>query len=830
MKGAFSSPETIVALASLRSLFPDTPYGFESGGHPRDIPKLTHRQLREYHGRFYHPSNCKIFLYGNIPTPRTLKFLEENFLKSSRHAESNSAIAVQPRWKQPRTLERTFPAAAGNARDLRGKSSVTLNWLAIPVTDPVKLLSFEVLSELLVGNEGAPLHKALLESRLGDDLSPATGLDTELGELVFTAGLRGTDPERAGDIEELVLATLSRLSDGGVPDESVQAALQRIEFRNREIVRGGRPYSLTLMRRTLRGWLHGSDPEITLEFQRWFDVLKGLVGGGRYFEDLIEGYLLANNHRSTVVVRPDPKQQSREAEEERTELRALRESLDAVGIRKIENDGKRLRSFQEQEESPEIVAGIPALHLEDLKSEVETISTETVLPDLGTPVLFHDLFTNGIVYLDLVFDTSKIAAHFFDLLPLFSWAVRGSGLPGIPYYDVARRLSLLTGGFGSALSADTSVASPNHIHQKLIFRVKMLEQNLEEAVSLVRDLLLRSDFRDLDRLQTIVLEIRNDMKASLVPGGSHYASLRAGSRLRPALAFEERWKGISQYLFVSQLCKDLDGNASRLASSLESTRAALLASSAPTLNLTCEQKAVEKIAPVLRELVSSISAASNNALSPAEPAETVGGNGGSRGAGSVETLIGSMNVSFVAHAIPASTFGSRENAHEAVLSHYLYTGFLWERVRMKGGAYGAGASSNGLESLFGFYSYRDPNTVATLDAFRQALSFAAGREIEDGAFEKVVLGAAGKEERPMAPGEKGFVALKRQLLGISDAQRQSRRDALIACTPQELRVAAERLLSGFDEGTTAILTHKDAAEKEGRRLLDLKPLSLHLPD
>jgi Zn-dependent M16 (insulinase) family peptidase len=825
MKGVFSSPESIVAYASMRSLFPDTPYGFESGGHPRAIASLTHGELRAFHNRFYHPGNCRIFLYGNIPTPRTLEFLEVNFLKSFGPAEIDSHLVLQPRWREPRRVEQTFPMDAVTPENLKKKSSVTLNWLTVPVGDPLKLLSFEVLTEILIGNEGAPLHRALLESKLGHDLSPSSGLETELNELTFSVGLRGTEPESADGIESVVFETLRALVDRGVPEEAVQAALHRVEFRNREIKRGGRPYSLTLMRRAMRGWLHGSDPETTLEFQHWMDVLKAEVAKGGYFERLVEGYLIANPHRTTVVVRPDPDQQKRDEEVEKNELFSLKQAMGREGLRRLQVDLDKLKVFQEQQDSPEILSRIPALHLNDLRREVEKIPTERIDPG---PILYHDLYTNGIVYLDLAFDTSGVGEQLRHLLPLFSRALRGSGLPGIPYYDVARKLSLYTGGFGASLSADTKVVSPRDVEERLVLRVKMLEQNVQAAVALVRDLLLSADFQDLERMRTIVLEMRNDLKASLVPAGSHYAALRAGGRVSPALAIEEQWKGISQYIWLDGICRDLQRDLPDLGASLSTLRASLLSRSGLTVNLTCERSILDRIIPVVGDLVS--------ALGHSRPGQGESGDSGAStsvaadNSSAIEILVGSMNVNFVAHAIPGSSFGSVENAHETVLAHFLATGFLWERIRMQGGAYGAGASANGLEALFGFSSYRDPNTLDTLDAFREGLRSAATYEFDRETFEKIVLGAAGKEERPMAPGEKGFVAWKRELLGIQDDQRQARRDALIDCTPEQIAAAAERLLARFDGGITAIVTHPRAVQRDKQRLEKLRAVSVQLPD
>jgi Zn-dependent M16 (insulinase) family peptidase len=544
---------------------------------------------------------------------------------------------------------------------------------------------------------------------------------------------------------------------------------------------------------------------------------------------LIEEHLIDNPHRSTVLVLPDPDQQRREQDQEQRQLQDIRDGWGKSDIAALEKELEALRAFQEQQDDPEVIARIPALHLSDLRREVEVIPTETPSPQPPFPVLYHDLYTNGVVYLDLAFDTGGMEEQLAQLLPLFSAAVHGCGLPGVPYYDIARRLSLHTGGFSAVLSADTAVQPRGSVEGRLIFRLKMLEENLQPAVRLVGDLLRKADFRDYDRLQTLVLEMRNDLKASLVPGGSQYAALRAAARLSASALLEEKWKGVSQFIWLDRLSRRL-GKASfdELATVLEILRASLIDSPLLTVNVACEQRAAEESIAAAADLAASLQGGRNPGTGrngdhdpfPIDPLRQ----------STAETLVGSMNVSFVAHEFPASRFGSRENAHEAVLAHFLTTGFLWERIRMAGGAYGAGAVSNGLEALFGFSTYRDPNTVSSLSAFREALESASRFDPDADTFEKILLGAASKEDRPMAPGEKSFVALKRRILGITDDQRQIRRDALIDCTPDELRAAARGLLARFDQGSSVILTHAEALNRDREQLEALKPATLELPD
>jgi Zn-dependent M16 (insulinase) family peptidase len=500
--------------------------------------------------------------------------------------------------------------------------------------------------------------------------------------------------------------------------------------------------------------------------------------------------------------------------EERAALEAIAAGLRPEDRRRIEEEGRRLASFQETPDRPEDLALLPKLRRADLPREVDKVPTA----ELEQPrAMFHELHTNGVAYLDMVLEVSGLEEKTSALLPLWARAVCGSGLPGQPWHQVASRLSLVAGGFSAALGADTP-AGASRPAQHLIFRVKALEENLEPALELVASLLAEADFRDLERLEMLVQELRNDLKSALVPGGSYFASLRAGGRLSEAIQREERWKGVSQLLHLRRYSEraQLEG----LAAELEGLRAALVGRGRFGLNLTCDAQALRRAGQALQRFLDRLRAAGGL---PAAAAPIPGGapppviSDGQK----LEALVTSTNVNFAALALPASSFGTEESVQEAILAHYLSTGFLWEQVRMKGGAYGAGASVSSLERVFTFSSYRDPNIARTFDSFRQALE-AAGREaLSEEAFEQVLIGAVGREERPMAPGERGYTALKRALLGISDRMRQDRRDRLLAASPGDLAEAAARLAARYAQGYSAVLTGRQALDSSGLRDLAL---------
>jgi len=822
MKGAHASPDSIVAEWALRSLFPDTPYRHDSGGDPRAIPELTREALRQFHARHYHPSNCKIFLYGNIPLAEILAFIEESFLTGFGRARVDAAIPLQPRWNAHRRREESFPVKPGTS--LGGRATVTVSWLLPPVTDPLALVTHEVLSEALIGSAGSPLRKALVDSGLGEDLSPASGLETDLREMVFAAGLRGTDPDREERICALIDGTLSSLSSGGLDPALVESVINRVEFRHREIRGGGGPYALRLMGRVFRGWVHGADPISSLEFSPSIEALKGCIAADpRYLEKCIGESLLSNLHRVTLVVRPDPDHERRSSEEDARRLEAVARRLSAAEREGLVREAEAFRAYQLAPDLPEALATIPSLTRADLPPEIEKIPSREHLTPSGVSLSLHDIFTNDVVYIDLGFPTDCIEGARSLLLPLFGRAVCGCGLPGLGYDRVALDLVRLTGGFAAALDAGGIVGAPEAIGQFAFFRLRCLRHNLRRAAAIVGRLLSSADFRDLGRLRDLVLELRNDMKSALIPSGHQFAMLRAAGMISASVAKEEEWRGVTQLAFLDDLASGLDSRREDLAAQLEGIRRDLLVRSRVIVNATAGGECFTEIGEAADSIVSILPAQPEKSAA-AEPARSAAA------AGKAESLVASAPVGYVARAIPGYRYEDAASGAAAVLGHILSTGSLWEKVRMEGGAYGAFSYPRNTDGLFLFGSYRDPHIVRTLRAFRESLEEVARNGQEEAEVEKAVIGTVGREDRPLDPGERGFVSLQRKLHGLTDAARQARRDRLVSADGEALAEAARGLLETFEKGATAVIAGRQALRDAAAELPELGVTVTELPE
>ncbi len=325
MKGAMSDPSSLLSRRMGRHLYPTTTYRHNSGGEPTDIPELTWQQLRDFHARYYHPSNAWFFSSGNLDLPALLATVEERVLQHFEPLELDSEVPAEQPLNAPKRVTELYPLDAGEP--LEKRSMVQVAFLTCDINDSFERLAMSLLSTLLLGNPAAPLYKALLDSKLGANLAPGVGFHDDNRTTYFAAGLQGTDPEQVEAIEKLVLETLEQVASEGFSSERIEGAIHRLEFSNREVTGDSYPYALLLLMRLIGPWIHGGDPLAALNFEDNLQRLRQELKQGRFFEKLIRQRLLDNPHRVTLLLKPDTELGPQQDAEVRAELDKRQQQL-----------------------------------------------------------------------------------------------------------------------------------------------------------------------------------------------------------------------------------------------------------------------------------------------------------------------------------------------------------------------------------------------------------------------------------------------------------------------------------------------------------------------
>ncbi|MDR3283646.1 MAG: insulinase family protein [Treponema sp.] len=803
MKGNYSSFDSIAADASLRSLLPGTVYDADSGGDPLEIPRLTWEQFRKFHQQYYHPGNGLLFLYGNIPTDKQLAFVEERFL--CRFPEGRPAIPVIGDVKpflRPLVIERPGPAQEGP--DAASGCTVTLNWLT--GVSAVSYMELVFLSEVLMGHDGSPLTRALVESGLGEDMAPNCGVELDIKYSLLTAGLRGVRRENAPKVEACILETLERLCRDPVNSADIEAAVMSVDFSNREVRRVHGPYSLVLARRILRSWVYGGDPWACLSPRSAFAPIKAaLASDPHYVAALIQRLLLHNLHRSLVTVYPDPDYNGRQVKAEANLIAELAAQTKGTDFRAQQAE---LTAFQQREEDKTAAATLPHIKPASLTVKIDRIETSVETGPKGVPLFKNREPVNGITYIEVGFPVDVLAPADYPLLPFFSTALANSGFGGKSWAECAQNIAVNAGGFGATLFTssvpESSLTWENRQNPAIgrdwfFLQIKMLSEKTGRALELLGDCLLTADFSNPKRLKDLALENRNDLKASVLPHGNEYAASRSSSALSKSKAIDEIWNGLSQ-LFTMQGLAESD--MTRLGVELNRLRKILI-SSGSVIHLTADDEgfalAEKPIAALIERcglhapaLPAVRGLADYTAFTALPWRKTLAGSGVIL---PELCLVPSAQVGFAARTFPASPCNTVESAHEGVFGHWLSNTLLWEQIRTIGGAYGAFALPDNLEQVFSLITYRDPRPLQSLESFTACLQKAAAMKFDAETVERAITGAYSQEVQPRAPSSRGFTGFIRKLYGVTQEQREAKIAALLAVTPQDMHNTAERLLA-----------------------------------
>jgi len=779
MKGAYSSLDTYAGHWSVKAIMPNTPYDFESGGDPQAIPQLTLEELKEFHRSRYSPANCKIFLAGNIPTEKQLAFLNDEFFSKLEGGKACDPIVKTQRWKEPKKFH--VPCPAGSER----KSTIFLSWLCSDVTDIYESLALAALTEILLGHDGSPLTRALIESGLGEDISPVSGLESEIREVLFVAGLRGVKgnvKQKSEAIEKLIMGELRRLATEGIPPEEIEAALLALEFSQREIRRSGGPFSLVWMRRSLRGWLHGCKPwEGLLISCQLAKIKENLLHDKKYFEALIQKYYLDNPHRALVILEPKDDFLLKQEKELLKELKNTQKKLSKEEQQKIIDKSKELEKIQSEADSPQALAAIPHLSRSDL------IVYEDIIPrrqeDLkGVPALCHDLYTNGITYIDFAFPVDVFPPEDYFWLPFFSRTITSVGLPNMDYGEVSSLLARTVGGFNAVLhTASAAKNTPPFLQTAsgsfdlsgrdwLFLRLKCLDEKISQSVDLAMRVICDADFSDRRRINDLVLEMKNEIDSSLAPMGHIYSSGRTSRFNSRSKSVEEKYSGISQIEFVNQLVRFDTGE---IIKKLQYIREKIVKAGL-IVNIT--GGAIDSAVAETAQRFSRF-----GAPSPRLPSEISGKTP------TTEVFASrSLQVGFAALTLNAAPYDTLEQTAEIVLSHQLSTGALWEVIRMKGGAYGAFINSNSLDNCLSFATYRDPNPLRSLDVISSIFKDSSYGKCTEDYLVKSIIGCYSKETRPQTAAEKGLIDFNRFLYGIDENYRKKRLERLVSLSTADI--------------------------------------------
>ncbi|HMQ54298.1 MAG TPA: insulinase family protein [Anaerolineae bacterium] len=796
MKGAYSSPESVLGRYSQEVLFPEHTYGVDSGGDPAEIPNLTYEQFKQFHSTYYHPSNARIFFYGDDEPSRRFEILQE-YLKDFQAQPVESAIALYPAFDRPRQV--TVPYDASDEDGQGGKSYITVNWLLPEGADRELTLALSILSYSLVSTQASPLRKALIDSGLGED-TVGGGLSGHLRQMTFSTGLKGVAPKNADKVEPLILETLQNLVKDGIEPEMIEAAFNTFEFRLRENNTGSFPRGLSLMLRSLTSWLYEHDPIEVLGFEAPLAAVKAKYEtDSRFFEQLIEAHLLQNQHRVTLTLSPDPTLRQRQEAEEAERLAQAKAAMSPDEIQAVIETTKELKMLQSTPDLPEALAKIPRLTLADLDRAEKTIPIE-VAELAESTLLHHDLFTNGIAYLSVGFDLHTLPQELLPYISLFGQTLTKMGTTSESFVKLSQRIGRKTGGVWTS-SVISAVKDQPEAEAWLFLRGKATMAQADDLFDILRDVLLTVNLDNQERFRQLVLEEKAGEEAGLVPSGHMVVDTRLRAKFNEADWADEQMHGVSYLFFLRQLAHDVEHDWPGVLAKLKDIHRTLLNRESMLVDVTLDADNWNQFRPGLQGFLAALPArpASHAYWTPPAPFEHEG-------------LIIPAKVNYIGKGFNLYDLGYELHGSHMVITNFLRTSWLWERIRVQGGAYGGFCSFDAHSGVFNYLSYRDPNLLTTLDNYDGAAQFLSQLDLNQDELTKSIIGAVSQLDAYRLPDAKGYASMLRYLLKVSDEQRQQRRDEVLATTIEDFRRFAEVLAEVNHHGRIVVLGSQEGIE------------------
>lgn len=794
MKGAYSSPESILDSVTQKTLFPDTCYGKDSGGDPVHIPELSYEKFLDFHKTYYHPSNSYIYLYGDMDMAEKLTWLDEEYLSHYEERPVDSRIREQKAFEAP--VEREFSYSITEGESEGDATYLSVNTVVGDDLDPKLYVAFQILEYTLLDAPGAPLKQALIDAGIGKDVMG--GYENGILQPYFSVIAKDANKEQKGEFLAIVKGTLRKLADQGINRKSLLAGMNYFEFKYREADYGSAPKGLMYGLQCLDSWLYDGDPMTHLCYQETFDFLKKEVENG-YFEQLIRDYLLDNPFEAVIVVAPEKNLTAKEDEKLAKKLADYKVSLSEEELEALVTATRELKEYQDTPSTPEVLAKIPLLRREDIEKKAETFFW-TEKEEAGIKVLHHNFFTSGIGYLKVLFNTEVLPQEDLPYAGLLKSVLGSISTEHYSYSDLTSEIHLNSGGVDFSVTSYPDLADPERFTGAFVASIRVLYDKLDFGFTMLEEILNHSVFTDEKRLGEVIQETRSRAKMKLENAGHNTAVSRATSYFSATAYYNELTGGTAYYHFLEQLEKDYAEKKGEIIARLQEVSKKLFTRVNMLVNYTADDKGYEKLPETLKLLADKLPQGSGEKHAFSHPVKNLN-----------EGLKTSAQVDYVARCGNFRSAGLEYTGALKILQVILSYDYLWLNIRVKGGAYGC-MSGFGRSGEGYLVSYRDPNLKETNEIYEGIPAYLEAFDPDERDMTKYVIGTISNLDAPLTPSVKGSRGLSAYLSGVTEEMMQTERDQILGATKEDIRALAAQVRAVLSTGSFCVVGNEEKIE------------------
>ena len=804
MKGALSAPDDLLGSRIMAALYPDTTYGCESGGDPEAIPTLTQEMFLDFHAHYYHPSNSYIYLYGDMDIAEKLAYLDRAYLSHFERIPVPSRIDRQQVFAGQVVKEHFYPIGADEP--LEENAFLSLNWVIGDTTDRKRVMALQILDHALLRMQGAPLRQALIDAGLGRDVD--SNYESDVLQPFFSIIVSKSEVARAEEFVRIVKETLTKLADGGLDHMLVKAALNTLEFRLRESDFGSSPKGLIYGIRMMKTWLYDGAPA---DYLRYEDVLAELKEGleNGYFEQVIRESFLENPHEALVTLAPSRTLGQERAAAQEAILAEKKAAMSADEIAKVMDDCAALKAAQEAPDTEEALASIPILARSDIRKEAEHLPLE--IRDLeGTQILYSDIETNGIVYLNFYFPMAAVAQEDLQYAYLLAEMFGAVDTARHTYAELAMLRSLYTGGFGADIVAYTRAGEPDSLAPRFKLRAKVLRENLPRLFDLLAEIMTESDFTGAKRVRELIDEEKTGMELSLQRAANQVVAARIAADLTPSGRYAEVG-GLPFHDFLRAFKDDFDARHTEMQAAFARILPQIFNQNDLMVSVTAAAEDYDGIAAGLAAFQQKLS----SEAFPAAPYtwEIAPKN---------EGLMTQSRVQYVAKGANFIKLGYEYTGVLRVLETLLRYDYFWTRIRVQGGAYGAMTQFN-RNGFMIFSSYRDPNLAETFTVLDETADYVRAFDVSDREMDKFIIGTMSSVDTPLTPQMKGDIAATFHLRNITWEDRQRAREEILTARQEDVRALAPMIEAAMRENVCCVLGGEEKIRANAALFDEIRP-------
>ena len=816
MKGVFSSGDDILARRIQDALLPDTAYGCESGGDPEFIPDLTQEQFVSFHKKYYHPSNSYIYLYGDMDVDKELAFIDKEYLSHFDYLEIDSSISYQPAFEHPVYTTHAYPIS--EEENEKDNTYLSYNVVVGDSLDRELYLAFQILGYVLFGMPGAQIKKALLDAKIGKDLYHS--YDNGIQQPVFSVIVNNSNPEEQDRFVTVLEEEFRKVVEQGLDEKILRAAINYFEFKYKESNFGRYPKGLIYGLQMFDSWLYDDEkPFIHIHTSEVFPVLKERIGTG-YYESLIQQYFLDNNHKAFVMVEPKKGLTGELEEKTKEKLAAYKESLSEKEKEEIMKKAEELHIYQDEPSRKEDVEKIPVLSIDDIEKKADPILYEK-LDAAGAPVIYTNEFTNGIAYLKLAFSLKKLPSRMLPYAALLANIYRLVDTDHFTYQELTTEINLNMGGWGT----DTEILPLKEEEGSFLglFEIgtKGLYDQISNLFTMTKEIIFQSHITDKERLREIISQMKNNLQQRNNQAGHSASANRALSYFSKSALAKEKMDGIDFYEFIKDLEEHFEERYDGLAQDLLNVREMIFTKENLMLSYTADEMPidllkteVEGLCEVFYEDKSDVSEAADWDASEKDLLVPVVKNEGFKTSSKVQ------------YNAKAGNFLKKGFEYTGALKalHMIFSyDYLWQNIRVKGGAYGCMCGFTRLGNAY-LTSYRDPNLSATLEVYKKAWEYVENFDADDRDMTKYIIGAIGNMDAPIDAAAKGMQMFRAWLMGVTTELVQKERDELLTCTQETIRNLAPLIKAAFEDDIVCVIGNENKLEEEKEHFKEVRSI------